>query len=693
MNVKQVLLSKIKDGTFFLERPEEIARKLRLGKKEAFVLKDMIYSLVRSGELLADSDGRVGTAEQFGAKRGKIVGNERGFAFFVPDDGTADLFLLPRAMKNALHGDDVLCYCTGGRNGDEGEVLAILQRGIRETVGVFHFEKQGSFVTADDKRYTEDILIPRGHTGGCRGNEKVLVTIKSYDGKQPIGEVKEILGKDGDFFTEELALIRAHALREEFPEEVLREGEKQAKMDPLLSSEARLDLREKLIITVDGEDTRDIDDAISVEKKGEFYELGVHIADVSHYVKRNSQLEAEAFKRGTSVYFPDRVLPMLPPSLSNGICSLNEGVPRLTLSCLMMVNRRGDVVKKKIVPSVICSRHRMTYTEVTSIANGEKAAIKLFPDLIGFVKTAVELTQILKAARSRKGGVDMDIKETKILFDGSKIDIPTFERTVSHDMIEQFMILANESVAEIMTEKQMPFIYRVHERPSAEKASSFKEFLKGIGVGASFDPSNVSPRDYQALLGKLEGSPLYSVANRVMLRSMMKAVYSDENIGHFGLASECYCHFTSPIRRYPDLCIHRIIKDALKDENAARERCRDFVGTAAMRSSACEKNATEAERDVDALYIAAYMEKRIGEEYEATVSGVTSFGLFAELDNSVEGLIPVETLPDDSYEYLEERFLLRGTKNSFRLGQRLKIKVVGVDRGARRVQFALLKIL
>ncbi len=690
MNVKHVLLSKIKDGTFVLLTAEEIARKLRLGKREALALKNMLASLVRSGELLTDSAARYGTVEQFCAKRGKIQGHERGFAFFVPDDGSENLFLPRKALKNALHGDDVLCFC---RIGDEGEVLAILQRGIDEVVGTYRFERQVGFVIPDDKRFTEKVFIPRGRSHGCHGNEKVVAKIKSYDGRMPIGEISEILGESGDLFTEELSLIRAHSLREEFSDDVLREGEKQANKDPLLSLDGRADFRNKLIITVDGEDTRDIDDAISIEKKGENFLLGVHIADVSHYVKRNGLLDVEAFKRGTSVYFPDRVLPMLPPSLSNNICSLNEGVPRLTLSCLMTVNEKGAVIEKKIVPSLICSKHRMTYTAMTAIANREKEACERYSDLIEFVKNAVKLTNILKAAQIKRGGVNMDVNETKIVCENGKITVKPQERTISHEMIEQFMILANESVATIMTERQMPFVYRVHEKPSAEKATAFRQFLNEIGVAAPFDPYQVTSYDYQKLLVSIEKTPLYPVVNRVMLRSMMKAVYSPENIGHFGLASDCYCHFTSPIRRYPDLCIHRIIKEALQDETAAREKYRNIVESVSIRSSACERNAMEAERDVDELYIVTYMQDKIGEEYDATVSGVTSFGLFAALENSIEGFIPIETLPDDSYEYLEEKFLLRGNSHAFRLGQQIKIKVVGVDRGARRVQFSLLEIL
>ncbi len=666
---------------------DEISRRLRLGRREALAVRDYLRALVREGELLSDSRFRYGTAEQFGAKRGIISANERGFAFFIPEDGSGDLFLPRRSLQGALHGDTVLAFHVE-RTRDEGEVLAVLSRGYSEIVGVFRREKRGGYLVPDERKFFEDVYIPAGKTGGCSDGMKAVARITSYAGKTPTGEITEILGSNGNFSVEELALIRAHGLREEFPEKVLRAAQNIPQTVPSSALEGREDLRSRLIITVDGEDTRDIDDAISIEKKnGKFY-LGVHIADVSHYVRRGSALEEEAFKRGTSVYFPDRVLPMLPRELSNGICSLNEGETRLTLSCFMTVDGRGRVLSKRIAPTVICSRHRMTYTAVTAIANGEREAVKTYPDLVDFVKTAVELTNILKNAREARGGIALDVKEAKILYADGKISIPDYERTISHEMIEQFMVLANESVATIMTEKNMPFVYRVHERPSEEKASDFAEFLKEAGVAPKFDPKNVSPADYRNLLLSLQTSPLYSLVNRVMLRSMMKAVYSPENIGHFGLASECYCHFTSPIRRYPDLCIHRIIKESFTDPARAKNFYQNIVKEAAAQSSLCERNATDAERDVDALYIVAYMQDKVGETYEATISGVTTFGIFAELDNTVEGLIPVETLPDDSYDYIEERFLLRGTKHTFHLGERIRVRVVGVDWGARRVQFS-----
>ena len=585
----------------------------------------------------------------------------------------------------------MLAFRIDGRSEDEGEILAILDRSCKEVVGVFRRERQAGYLIPDDRRLCVEIFIPAGKHKGATSGCKAVAKVRSFEGRTPVGEIIEVLGREGDLFSEELALIRAHKLREEFPAEVLTEGKRQAARTitekDLLGRE---DLRKQLIITVDGEDTRDIDDAISVEKRnGKFY-LGVHIADVSHYVARGSGLDGEALLRGTSVYFPDRVLPMLPPSLSNKICSLNEGEDRLTLSCFMTVDERGKVTAKRIAPSVIRSRHRMTYSEMTKLAENDPETVRKYPDLVEFTATAMELTNLLKGARERRGGIALDIKETKILYENGIITIPDSPRSLSHEMIEQFMVLANESVATLMTERTVPFIYRVHEPPSAEKAQGLLAFLAETGIRANFRPEKVTPRDYAAVLSRLEGSPLYSLVNRVMLRSMMKARYSPENTGHFGLASDCYCHFTSPIRRYPDLCIHRIIKEALIGP-AATKKYKGFVSEAAIRSSECEKNAADAERDVDALYTVAYMQDKIGEKYDATVSGMNSYGLFAELENAVEGFIPIDTLPDDDYEYLEERQMMRGLKHSFLLGEQVRIEITGIDWGMRRTNFALLE--
>ena len=689
MNAKQAILQKIKDGTFALLSGEQIASKLRLSKKERSGLFAMLDDLYCEGELLRDASFRYGTKEQFHAIEGTISLNERGFGFFIPDDkNLSDLFIPPRALSGAMHTDRVLCIRTGGRMGDEGEVLEILERGVKEVVGVFKGTGRFGTLKPDDRRFPETVFIPAGKTKGCGSGMKAVARITDYGSRGLSGEIIEILGANGDFFVEENALIRSYNLREEFPEQVLREAEMQASRS-IDETPSRLDLRDELIITVDGEDTRDIDDAISVKRDGKKFYLGVHIADVTHYVLRGSALDQEAYARGTSVYFPDRVLPMLPKALSNGICSLNEGVDRYTLSCLMTISDTGKVLSKKIVPSLINSRHRMTYTEVTAIHTGDRKTREKYPDLVDFVADAVALTKILKKARKNKGSVELDVKEVKIIFEDGKVSIPDYERSISHEMIEQFMVLANECVASFMQEKQMPFIYRVHERPSPEKATAFSDFLRGLGIAASFDPDEVVPADFKKILEQAERLPVYPVVNRVMLRSMMKAAYSSENIGHFGLASDCYCHFTSPIRRYPDLAIHRIIKDYLVRGEKAGEKYESFVKEAAAQSSVKERNAESAERDVDALYIVKYMSDKIGQSYEATISGVAHYGIFAELKNTIDGLIPLETLPDDSYRFIEEQFLLRGTRNSYRIGDPVRVKVASVDWGARRILFVL----
>ncbi len=697
MNAKQSLFEQIQSGAFALCTAEQIAAKLRLRKSEYSALRQILDSLVKEGKLFRDEKKRYGTLTQLGAKKGKISGNERGFGFFMPEDGSPDLFIPKRALHGALHGDTVYAvpaYST--RSDDEGEVLTVIERGMKEVVGVFEVKnRQCGYLFPDERKFAQPLYIPLHKSMRCPHGAKAVAKVISYPhDRAPEGEIIEILGDGDDFFVEELSIIRAHSLREEFSKKVLEEAER-VSSSPISSEElaAREDLRERLIVTVDGEDTRDIDDAISIDYQDGKYHLGVHIADVTHYVLRGSALDEEAFARGTSVYFPDRVLPMLPQRLSNGICSLNEGEDRLALSCFMTVDEKGKVLQKRIAPTVIRSTHRMTYTEVTALHEGDKKTREKYPDMLEFVQRAIKLTRILKGARDRKGGVAMDVKEAKILYQDGKISIPDYERSISHEMIEQFMVLANESVASLMTAKNHPFVYRVHERPAPEKAQALKEFLREAGVRVEFNPESVSPADYQALLKSLQESPIYSIVNRVMLRSMMKAKYLPENLGHFGLASDCYCHFTSPIRRYPDLCIHRIIKCALTSPERVKEEYKNVVALAAAQSSECERNATEAERDVDALYIVGYMQDRIGKEYDAVISGVTSFGIFCELKNTVEGLVPIDALPDDYYEYIEEKFLLRGTRQSFRLGEEVRVRVVGVDWGTRRTQFLFLNKL
>ena len=698
MNAKESLFAAFENGTLAQKNITEICKILQIPFREKKRLSDLLDSLVKEGLLYQNDGGRYGTIEQLGLIKGTLRGNERGFAFLIPDNREAypdDFFIPHKNLHGALHGDVVLIERQFGRSDDEGNVVKIIERGFQTIVGTFRRDRRAGYLIPDEKRFHTEIYIPLSACSHLKNNVKAVAKITSYPyGKAPGGEIIEILGDDDDFFAEELSIIRSHDLREEFPPHVEKDAKKQSARgitDADLSN--RRDFRDKLIITIDGADTRDIDDAVSLEKTKTGYLLGVHIADVTHYVPFRSALDKEAFERGTSVYFPDRVLPMLPRELSNGICSLNEGEDRLTLSCLMEINEKGVVVSHEIVEGIIRSKHKMTYDEVEKILENDRKVREKYADVTDMVALFKELTELLQRMREKRGSVALDVKEVKILFENDEISIPDYKRAFSHQIIEAFMVLANETVAEYMHSIEAPFVYRIHEKPSAEKAAAFRAFAQTLGLSPRFNAEEVKPYDYQNLLKSAENLPAYSVLNRVMLRSMQKARYAPENEGHFGLASSCYCHFTSPIRRYPDLCIHRIIK--LIINGGYGEACKtfsDYVTVAAKQSSERERRAVDAERDVDDLYITMYMSEHIGESYDAVISGVTSFGLFVELPNTVEGYIPIESLYDD-FEYDADRFLLRSKKQSYTIGECLRVKVYDVDFERRRTELRLLQKL
>ena len=696
MSAKQNIFEKFQDGTLSGKTTSEICKLLHIPYREKNRLIPILAELCDEGKLFVDDGGRYGTSEQLGLIKGKIFGNERGFAFLVPEDKEAypsDFFIPRKSLRGALHGDTVLVARAYGNAGDEVGVVKILERGYTQIVGTFRRDKRAGYLFPDEKKYATEIYIPLSKCRQIKNGVKAVAKILSYPyGKAPDGEIVEVLGDEDDFFAEELSIIRSYNLREEFPPHVEKEATKQERKGITENDLAsRRDFRDELIVTIDGEDTRDIDDAISLKRTANGFALGVHIADVSHYVEYRSPLDKEAFERGTSAYFPDCVLPMLPRALSNGICSLNEGEDRLTLSCLMQIDSKGAVKSSEIAQSVIRSRHKMTYTEITKILDGDQKTREKYADVCETVELFAELTKILQAKREKQGSVTLDVKEAKILLDeNGDIRIPDYERPFSYQIIEAFMVLANETVAEYMHSIEAPFIYRIHEKPNEEKAATFRAFAQGLGLNARFQADDVKPYDYQRILKTAEGLPVYPTLNRVMLRSMQKARYSPDNVGHFGLASKCYCHFTSPIRRYPDLCIHRIIKEILRGgyEEATR-KYGEFVERAAAQSSDRERRAADAERDVDDLYKTMYMSERIGEEYEAVISGVTSFGLFAELPNTIEGFIPIESLYG-TYTYDAERFTLRGSGESYRLGETLLVKVSDVDFYRRRTEFRLL---
>ena len=699
MNAKQSILQAFENGTLACKNIGEICKTLDIPYREKNRLLGVLDELVKQGKIYQHDGGRYGTSEQLGLIKGEIIGNERGFAFLVPNEkGEAekDLFIPKKYLHGALHGDKVLAEKLPVSYGEreEASVVQILSRGFDKIVGTFRRDRRAGYLIPDEQKFATEIYIPLSSCERIKNGVKAVAKITSYPyGRSPGGEIIEVLGDEDDFFAEELSIIRSYDLKEDFPAHVEKEAEKQQTrgITPADFSK-RKDFRNQLVITIDGADTRDIDDAISLEKSGDYYLLGVHIADVSHYVSPRSHLDNEAFSRGTSVYFPDRVLPMLPRALSNGICSLNENEERLTLSCVMKIDKKGVVKSSEIVESVIKSSHKMTYGEVSAILDGDKTVREKYQDVCPMIELCAELTHILQEKRAKKGSVSLDVKEAKILFNEKtgEISIPDYERAFSYQIIEAFMVLANETVAEFMQSIEAPFIYRIHEKPTEEKAVAFRTFAQSLGLNPRFQADDLKPYDYRNILKSAEALPTYSVLNRVMLRSMQKARYSAENKGHFGLASECYCHFTSPIRRYPDLCIHRIIKDVLHgDYDLAVEKYTDFAPRAAQQSSDRERRATDAERDVDDLYKTMYMSERLGEQFDAVISGVCAYGLFAELPNTIEGFIPIESLFGE-FSFDAERLRLVGRTEIYTIGESVRVKVTDVDFYRRRAEFKLL---
>lgn len=671
-----------------------------LGIKKGFekdAVRDVLLHLEKDGVIFFDRSRYI-LFEDAALIKGVLRGHEKGFAFLVPENaGFSDFFIPPHALNGALHGDTVYVKRVDSSTGssDEAEVVRIISR-VDRLVGTYQAERTYGFVVPDDKGYFVDIFVPFKASHGAVTGDKVVVRIKSFPaGKNPEGEVEEILGKKYDLGAEERSIIAAKNIPDKFPEKVIK-FIKERDYSVLPEYEDREDFRGEQIITIDGADARDLDDAISLKMldNGHFL-LGVHIADVSHYVPIGSVLDKEALRRSTSVYFPDTVIPMLPKELSNGICSLNEGEDRLTLSCIMEVDGKGEVVSKNICNGIIRSSRRMTYDAVDGIMDGDEDLKKEYLDILNLIDSMRALAEILIKKRDKRGSVELDVKEADIRVDArGEISITPVKRTFSHRIIEEFMILANETVAEFVRYTEIPFLYRVHENPTDEKVEDFISYLNQLGITVRWSAHKVYSSDFAKLLERLEDSPLFSLVNKVMLRSMSKAKYYPENLGHFGLASENYCHFTSPIRRYPDLIAHRAVKHLIDGKVGEWiDGYENIIYDIAKITSECERRADEAEWDVDDLFKSRYMKKHIGEEFDGIVSGVTSFGVFVELPNTVEGLIKLETLPKGNYDYDKKSFTLSSKKLSFKLGEGVRIMVAGVDSANRKVEFIFINKL
>lgn len=626
---------------------------------------------------------------------GIISGNEHGYGFLVPTDKTKEDYFIPHGdLRGAMHKDLVLCEITS-RGGERttARVLKVIKRGLEQIVGTYFSSRTGGFVCPDDRKYFCDIFVPFGMGLKAKSGDKVVCKILSYPkGKNPQGIISEIIGRQFSKDAELKSIILTYNLAEEFPKEVFSETEKLPEKIAKEDLKGRTDFRNKLTFTIDGDDSRDFDDAVSIEKaKDGSYVLGVHIADVSHYVKAFKSIDKEAFNRATSVYFPESVIPMLPEKLSNDLCSLKEGVDRLTLSCVMKIDKDGKVLETSIVPSVINSSARMTYSNVQKILDGDEILQRKYAFILDDLFMMNELTDILISRREEEGSIDLDVKESAIYFDkDNKLVVTSAKRDKAHKIIEEFMILANRTVAEFMFYVSCPFIYRVHDLPDEEKLENFYRFIGTLGVNVKRRKDKVFPKDFQKILTLSQDKPTYTLINRVMLRSMQKAKYSPQNIGHFGLSAEHYCHFTSPIRRYPDLVVHRIIKDFLTGETDLEKRYGEFVIKASEQSSQKEKNAEEAERAIDDYYKMLYISDYEGEEFDGVVSGVTKFGVFVELANGIEGLIKIETLPGKRYNLDEKNYTLSNGNTSFKLGNTIKIMVAGVNLAERRAEFLLI---
>lgn len=633
---------------------------------------------------------------------GTFIGHPKGFGFVEIEGQEEDIFIPESDTGTAMHQDKVRIIIRDGQKEGkrkEGVVVKVLERGMPEIVGTYQLNRDFGFVISDNPKFSKDIFIPRKEAAGIKNGDKVIAVITDYGSKNknPEGKIKENLGNIRTPGTDILAIVKSFGIPSEFPEKVMKQAQRVP--DHVLDADrdGRLDLRHLQTVTIDGEDAKDLDDAISLTKEGDIYHLGVHIADVSNYVQYNSALDKEALKRGTSVYLADRVVPMLPERLSNGICSLNQGEDRLALSCLMDINEKGKVVSHQIAETVINVNERMCYTDVKNILEDtDEDAKKRYEELIPMFFMMKELSGILRNSRHHRGSIDFDFPESKIILNaaGKAIDVKPYEANVATKIIEDFMLMANETVAQEYCTEEIPFVYRTHDNPDPEKVESLLTLLHNQGVKIQKAKEEITPKEIQQIIESIEGLPNEAMISRLVLRSMKQAKYTTECSGHFGLAAKYYCHFTSPIRRYPDLQIHRIIKDNLRGRlmrEGRTEHYAEILDEVARQSSVCERRADEAERESDKLKKAEYMSYHLGEEFEGIISGVTGWGLYVELPNTVEGLVHVNTLRDDYYIFDQETYELRGemTKKVYKLGDKVRVRVADADKMLKTVDFEL----
>ena len=695
MNRKETITQFINDENYVPMRKKDIAAVLGIPKSDMDELSAILSELESEGKIILSSKNRYIAVDSSDVVSGRFDATMRGFGF-VCRDGEDDIFIPPDDTKGAMDGDTVLVRKAHPKSNEkrpEGKIIKIITHAHETLVGTYHNQRNFGFVAVDDTKITDDIFISKSHNANAKDGQKVVVKITKWrDGdKKCEGEIIEILGNAYDSGVDVLCVLRKYGISQEFPQVVIDEARS---LIPGITGDEiarREDFRTKTVITIDGTDAKDLDDAVCAERIDGGYELSVHIADVTHYVRENSPIDAEAFRRGTSVYFTDRVVPMLPVELSNNICSLNPHTNKLTLSVVMEISDDGELLSHRVVEGIISTAHRMTYDTVDKILLGDSETCAEYADIKDNILLMRELADILKTNRKKSGSIDFDFPETKIEVDqnGKPTNVYKYRTGVSNGIIEEFMLMANRTVAEAFYWLEVPFIYRIHEKPSADKIANFNSFLANMNM--RIKGSEPHPMEFARMLAEIRGTEREMLISKVMLRSLMKAKYSDSNEGHFGLAFRYYCHFTSPIRRYPDLAIHRIIKEYINgglDADRAQHYAK-FVTAAAKKSSEAEINAMQAEREVEDMKKAEYMCAHIGEEYDAIISSVTGFGFFAELENGIEGLVRLADMRDDYYHFNETSYTLIGERSgkTYKIGDKVRIIAAAANPSLRQIDF------
>ena len=699
---KETIYQFICDELYVPMKAKEIAAVLSVPKEMRKELQEVLDELLAEGRIEVSVKGKYKKSEGKYLV-GTFTAHPRGFGFVSIEGEDADIFIPEKAVNGAFHMDTVQVEVVSETSGKrrEGKIIKILERGVVQIVCTYEKSKTFGFAVPDNPKFGSDIFIPQERSKGAVSGHKVVVEITDYgkEGKKPEGKVVEILGHINDPGTDILSIVRAYNLSVEFSERILKQVENVSNEVSTADMAGRMDLRDWQTVTIDGEDAKDLDDAITLTREGEYYQLGVHIADVTNYVQEHSALDVEALKRGTSVYLVDRVIPMLPHKLSNGICSLNAGENRLALSCIMTIDKKGNVIDHNIAETVIKVDRRMSYTSVKKILEDQdEAEIREYEELVPMFERMEELAAILRKKRMSRGSIDFDFPETKIILDeqGRPVEIKPYERNVATKIIEDFMLIANETVAQDYFWQELPFVYRTHENPDTEKIKKLSTFINNFGYTMKIGQDEIHPKELQKLLTKIDGTPEEALISRLTLRSMKQAKYATVSTGHFGLATPYYCHFTSPIRRYPDLQIHRIIKDNLRGRMNAKRiaHYEKILPEVAKHSSETERVADEAERETEKLKKVEYMSGHIGEIFTGVISGVTEYGFYVELPNTIEGMVHVTTLTDDYFHYSADAYELVGevTNIHYKLGQKVSVMVMETDKIMRTIDFRLVQV-